>query len=88
MLTLEEGDRGEGGLRLVGDEVHLAVAGDLVEDPVERDHLAVEMVHGAESEVAVAPHLGKGRGAVVDTLQERIDRGELGEGFGGVHGGE
>jgi hypothetical protein len=47
------------------------------EAPVDHDHLAVELLHGAEAEVAVRSELGKGQVALVGAVEERVDRRRL-----------
>ena len=44
----------------------------LIKNPIEAEHLTIEMVHGADPEVSELPYPGKGSGAVIDTLHQGI----------------
>ena len=64
----------EGSSRRAVDRVDAAVEVGAVEAAVHRDHLSVEAVERAQSEVAVARELGEGQIALVGAVEQRGDR--------------
>ncbi len=70
---LEKRHYGEGSLHLLVDLVCPPVRPDLIEGAVEPDHLAVQRIEGAESEVPTSPELGEANIALVAAAQQRID---------------
>ena len=72
-----ERDAGEGRGDRLRDLAHHAGPGDLVHAAVQHDHLAVEVVEGADTEVAVLEDLRQRDALAVDALHERVDRRAL-----------
>ena len=74
---MEPGDRRERGAvgwrRPGGGSVRAQPVANAVED----DHLAIEVVEGAQAEVAVTQDVGDGDVAVVDAFEQGADRREL-----------
>ena len=70
------------------DSVHLAVEVRSEEAPVDRDHLAVETVQGAEAEVAVLGELRKLHVTVIGAIEQGTDRRGLKELMGPTLGVE
>ena len=62
--------------RIVGD-TDATVVMRLIELPIEHDHLAVEPLERAQTEIAVLPQAADGHRLPVDTLDERTSRGDL-----------
>ncbi len=69
----EARDRGVRAQDVVVDRVERTVVADAVEDPVDRDHLAVEALEGPEPEVAVLAEGADADRTFVDALDERAD---------------
>ena len=76
-VAVEPGDRREGGAIRWRGPGGGSVGAQPVANAVEDDHLAVEVVEGAQAEVAVAKDVGDGGVAVVDAFEQCADRREL-----------
>ena len=76
---LEGDDNGEWGPLRAGELLGPALHVGAVEATVERDHLAVQVVDGAQPEVAMLGELREGHVALVGALQQCAERGCLEE---------
>ena len=74
---VEAGHDGEGRARAVVDHAHRPVGADAVGHAVEHDHLAVEVLEGAEAEVAVLAHHPHRDGPLVQALDQGAGRRDL-----------
>jgi hypothetical protein len=61
-------NNGEGCSRLVDDLVNDAIAAHLIDAPIQHNHLAVEIVEGANPEITIVQQEGAGDGLFVDPL--------------------
>jgi hypothetical protein len=78
-IRLEDGDHGEWGPGSPFDSVGPSVGLYLVEAAVQADHLAVESVERAQSEISTIPEFGEADVALVFSLQQGIDGRSLEE---------
>ena len=78
LLIRHEGHhRGEGGQCVIGCLRHGAIGSSLIAVAVDEDHLAVEILEGAESGVAVLAQIADGDGTLIEPLHQGARRGYL-----------
>ena len=70
----EPGDNGERATLLRIGDACTAVAAQLIADPIDHQHFAVEAIEGAQAKVTVPQQLPDGDVAVVDAVEQRAHR--------------
>ena len=70
---------GEGRSYVVDNLANDAIAAHLIDDPIQHNHLPVEIVEGANPEITIVQQEGAGDGPFVDPLYKRPRRRDLEE---------